>query len=203
MPQTGELLLLAALAAVLLRSQEDTSLIQQLQSRHPDAARALYDRFGRIAFSLIYRIVRDHGVAEELLQETFLRVWNRVQYFDPQRGALGAWVLTVARNQAIDYLRSAAGKTARTESALRPLEEPAVFAKADEAYLQADLVNRVKGALEKLNGNQRRVIELAYFEGMSQSEIATAMGEPLGTVKTWARTALRLLREELEQVAAS
>jgi len=151
---------------------------------------------------LIYRIVRDVGVAEDLVQETFLRVWNRAQGFDAERGALGPWLLAVARNRAIDYVRSAGGKMAKGALELEYAERPALFINFEADVLSQDQARRVRAALEKLNENQRHVIELAYFEGLSQSEMAERMGQPLGTVKTWVRTALKNLREDLGEKAA-
>src|SRR5579871_5310720 len=89
---------------------DDGDLAKRLQRREAGALGELYDRYGRLAYSLIYRVVRDAGIAEDLVQETFLRVWNRVEGFDGDRGALGGWLLAVARNRAIDYLRSSAGR---------------------------------------------------------------------------------------------
>jgi RNA polymerase sigma-70 factor, ECF subfamily len=167
-----------------------------LQRREPKALAQLYDSYGRLAYSLILRVVRDAGIAEDLLQETFLRVWNRVQGFDPRKGAIGPWVLAVARNRAIDYLRSASGQFRNTLE-LDVIDHPSLYVDMERGLLQSDKVRRVRAAMEKLSAAQRQVIELAYFEGLSQSEIAERMGQPLGTVKTWARTALRNLREEL------
>src|SRR5260370_21991794 len=90
--------------------EDDTSLVARMQRRDPDALAELYDRYGRVTFSLILRVVRDTGVAEDLVQETFLRVWNRVHGFDAQKGSIGPWLLAVARNRAIDYLPSAGGR---------------------------------------------------------------------------------------------
>src|SRR5271156_2784923 len=98
------------LLQVLLRYKDDGDLARRLKAREPQAMSDLYDRYGRIAYSLIYRVVRNGAAAEDLVQETFLRVWNRVQSFDQERGALGPWIMTVARNRAIDYLRSLDGK---------------------------------------------------------------------------------------------
>jgi RNA polymerase sigma-70 factor (ECF subfamily) len=89
-----------ALLQVALRIKDDGDLAKRLKDRDPRAMSELYDRYGRLAYSLIYRVVRNAGAAEDLVQETFLRVWNRVQSFDQTRGALGPWVLTVARNRA-------------------------------------------------------------------------------------------------------
>jgi len=161
----------------------------------------LYDRYGKLAFSLIYRVVRDIGVAEDLVQETFLRVWNRAQGFDAERGALGPWLLAVARNRAIDYVRSSSGKMSRGALELEAAEHPAVFVNFEAELLSQDSARRVRVALGRLNENQRHVIELAYFEGLSQSEMAERMGQPLGTVKTWVRTALKNLRDDLGEKA--
>ena len=175
----------------------DRDLAERLKRREPQAMADLYDRYGRLAYSLIYRIVRDTGIAEDLVQETFLRVWNRAQGFDSERGALGAWLLAVARNRAIDYIRSTGGRMSRSSFEIQETENPAVFADFEREVLNSDQVRRIRGALEKLNPNQRNVIELAYFEGLSQTEMADRMGQPLGTVKTWVRTALKSLREQL------
>ena len=179
----------------------DAELVRRLQKRDPQALGELYDRFGRLAYSLIYRIVRDVGTAEDLVQETFLRVWNRVQGFDGDRGALGGWLLAVARNRAIDYLRSAGGRL-RNALELEETEHPSLFMDAEREMLNSDRVRRLRTALEKLNPNQRNAIELAYFEGLSQTEMAERLGQPLGTVKTWVRTALQNLRDELAAVSA-
>jgi RNA polymerase sigma-70 factor (ECF subfamily) len=181
--------------------EEDHNLAKRLQQREPSALAELYDRYGRMAYSLIYRIVHDVGVAEDLVQETFLRVWNRSQGFDAERGALGAWLLAVARNRAIDYVRSAGGKMARAALELEHAEHPTLFGNFEADVLSQDRARSVRGALERLNENQRHVIELAYFEGLSQTEMAERMGQPLGTVKTWVRTALKNLRDDLAQKA--
>lgn len=186
---------------VFLRLAEDPSLVRRLKAHEPKAMNDLYDRYGRVAYSLIYRIVRNSSTAEDLVQETFLRVWNRVQSFDAERGALGAWVLTIARNRAIDYLRSVDGRMEASAIELDHLERPGLFAKLDTTALALDRVRRLKSAFEKLTPVQRQVIELAYYEGMSQTEMAERLKQPLGTVKTWTRSALKILRDELAEVA--
>ena len=186
---------------VFLRLAEDPSLVRRLKAHEPKAMNDLYDRYGRVAYSVIYRIVRNSSTAEDLVQETFLRIWNRVQSFDAERGALGAWVLTVARNRAIDYLRSVDGRMEASAIELDHLERPGLFAKLDATALAIDRVRRLKSAFEKLTPAQRQVIELAYYEGMSQTEMAERLKQPLGTVKTWTRSALKILRDELAEVA--
>src|SRR5579863_1438225 len=101
---------------------DDRDLASRLKRHEPEALAELYDRYGRLAYSLIYRVVHDVGVAEDLVQETFLRVWNRSQGFDVERGALGPWLLAVARNRAIDYLRSACGRMSRSSLELAETE---------------------------------------------------------------------------------
>jgi len=186
---------------VVLRFKDDSELARRLKERDPHAMSDLYDRYGRIAYALIFRIVRNGAAAEDLVQETFLRVWNRVQSFDPQKGALGPWVLTVARNRAIDYLRSVDGRLSAGALELDRVENPALFSEFSDTALSVDRSRRLKSAFEKLNENQRMVIELAYFEGLSQTEMAEQMKQPLGTVKTWVRSALKILRDELTEAA--
>jgi len=185
----------------LLRFKDDSELARRLQARDPQAMSDLYDRYGRLAYSVIYRMVRDAGTAEDLVQETFLRVWNRAGSFDPQRGALGPWVLTVARNRAIDYVRSMDGRMSAGALELDRMENPALFSGFDDNALSIDRARRLKGAFEKLTPNQRMVIDLAYYEGLSQSEMAERLKQPLGTVKTWVRSALKALRDELTEAA--
>jgi RNA polymerase sigma-70 factor, ECF subfamily len=183
-------LILAVLAA------DEGDLLARLQRRDPEALADLYDLYGGLVFRLILRIVRDRGVAEDLVQETFLRAWNRVSGFDAGRGALGPWLLATARNRAIDYLRY---RRLRIEASLNlnETEHPALFAGMQSNPADFDLVSHLKRAMEQLNPQQREAIELAYFEGLSQTEIAQRMAQPLGTVKTWMRRALQQMREAL------
>lgn len=185
----------------VLRFGDDANLVRRLKAREPKAMNDLYDRYGRLTYSLIFRIVRNPSTAEDLVQETFLRIWNRMQSFDAERGALGAWVLTVARNRAIDYLRSTDGRMQAGAMGLELLERPGLFAKLDSTALAIDRVRRLKGAFEKLTAAQRQVMELAYYEGMSQTEMAERLNQPLGTIKTWTRSALKILRDELAEAA--
>lgn len=186
---------------VTLRFKDDRELARRLKAGDPHAMSDLYDRYGRLTYSVIYRMVRNPGAAEDLVQETFLRVWNRVQSFDQERGSLGPWILTVARHRAIDYLRSIDGRMSAGSLEIDRLDHPALFTDFENNTLSIDRARCIRAAFEKLNPNQRMVIELAYFEGLSQTEMAERMKQPLGTVKTWVRSALRVLRDELSQVA--
>jgi RNA polymerase sigma-70 factor (ECF subfamily) len=191
-----------ALLQAVLRFKDDGDLARRLRARDGGAMRELYDRYGRLVYSLILRIVRNSAAAEDLVQETFLRVWNRMQAFDQERGALGPWVLTVARNRAIDYLRSTDGRMSAGALELDHLEHPGQFRDFEDRALSLDRARRLKDAFEKLTPNQKMVVELAYYEGLSQTEMAERMQQPLGTVKTWVRSALKVLREQLTEVAA-
>ena len=188
---------------VLLRFRDDSELVRRLKARDQHAMGDLYNRYGRLAYSLILRVVRNGALAEDLVQETFLRVWNRVQSFDEQRGALGPWILTVARNQAIDYLRSVDGRMSSSALELDRLENPVLFSDFEDSALSIDRARRLKSAFQKLSPQQREVIELAYFEGLTQTEMADRMKQPLGTVKTWVRSALKVLRDDLAEAASA
>ena len=190
-----------ALLQVALRFRDDADLARRLRERDAGAMRELYDHYGRLIYSLIQRMVRNSAAAEDLVQETFLRIWNRIPAFDQERGALGPWVLTVARNRAIDYLRSTDGRMSAGVLDLDRLEHPAQFADFDDRALSMDRARVLKEAFEKLTPNQKTVIELAYYEGLSQTEMAERMQQPLGTIKTWVRSALKVLREQLTEAA--
>jgi len=197
------MLFLLPLFAAAFEGKDETDLIRRLQSRDPQAVPELYDRYGRLTYSLILRIVRNAAAAEDLVQETFLRVWNRVHSFDAEKGALGAWVLAVARNRAIDYLRSVEGRTAQSPFDMEKMEQAAAFTDFEKGILNLDRVKLLREAFAKLSANQRMVLELAYYEGLSQTEMAERMKQPLGTVKTWVRSALKRLREELREAATA
>jgi RNA polymerase sigma-70 factor (ECF subfamily) len=192
-----------AILQATLRFKDDSDLARRLRARDPHVMPKLYDRYGRAAYSLIYRVVRDAGAAEDLVQETFLRVWNRAQSFDPERGALGPWILTVARNRAIDHLRSVEGRMAASALELDRVENPVLFSSFEDSALTIDRARRLKAAFTKLTPAQKEVIELAYYEGLSQTEMAVRLKQPLGTVKTWVRSALKVLREQLSEAAVA
>ena len=181
---------------------DERDLIARLRRRDPQALAELYDRYGKMAYSLVLRVVRDQAIAEDLVQETFLRVWNRVRSIDSEKGSIGPWLLAIARHRAIDYLRSSAGRE-RNAVELDETEHAPLYCAMEAGLLVSDQARRVKVAMGKLAPNYRTVMELAYFEGLSQSEMAAKMGQPLGTIKTWVRTALQSLRDELGVAVSS
>ena len=183
-------------------ADEEKTVIERLQRRDPSALADLYVRYGRLAYSLIVRIVRDVGIAEDLTQEIFLRVWTSVERFDAERGEFRPWLLTIARNRAIDYLRSSDGRRSSDSRSLEQTEDTRLFADLERSVAISGKTGSLRSALGKLSANQRMVIDMAYFEGYSQTEMAAKLGQPLGTVKTWVRSALSVLRGELREPGA-
>jgi len=170
--------------------QSDWSLLARVVQKDEAALAALYDRYSGLVYSEASRILRDKGAAEEILQDIFYQVWRTAEKFDPQRGSLPGWLVVVTRNRAISKLRR------RSTSSDDELKENAVACpfNLESAASQNQLLGRVRGAMESLPEGQREAIELAYFEGMTHSEIASKTGEALGTVKTRIRSALEVLR---------
>jgi RNA polymerase sigma-70 factor (ECF subfamily) len=180
----------------------DRALLQQVALGSGAAMREVYARCSARAFAVTLRLLPSRADAEEVLQESFLDVWRRARDFDPARGGLETWVTTIARTRAIDRLRSMGTATRVAEGASH--EPPPVSAAPpapDEASALGQNRKRVLAALKQLPAEQREVVELAYFEGLSQREIAERTGDPLGTVKTRARLALEKLGDLLRELA--
>jgi RNA polymerase sigma-70 factor, ECF subfamily len=178
--------------------KDDAELIEAIKQRDPAGLAAAYDRYASVAFSLFLRITRDRSVSEDLLQELFIRLWNRGREFDPRKGVFGVWISAIARNMAIDYIRSA---QARFNTQLRPIDSidpTALLRNSSNTESLLDARRSTSTAFSNLTANEKRVLELAYFEGCSQSEIAERLQEPLGTVKSWVRSGLGRLRSVLK-----
>lgn len=173
---------------------EDRDLIDRLQRRDSQAMVDLYSRYGKLVYSIILRTVRSEPTAEDLTQETFLRVWNRIHTFSNERGNLQGWLVTVARNRAFDYLRSSQASVSLATSNLDELERAGHFYTELDQSDRLAKQNAVAQALNLLPDDQREVIQLTHYEGMTQTEIAQKLGKPLGTVKGLVRGALKKLR---------
>jgi RNA polymerase sigma factor (sigma-70 family) len=171
----------------------DESLLARVAWGDDDALGSLYDRFGRVAYGLALRILRDERLAEDAVQEAFLAVWRQAASFRPERANARAWVLTFVHRRAVDLVRREERR--RTEP-LEPEAEPATGSTAEAAELRRRR-EAVQHALAQLPEEQRRPIELAYYGGLSQSELAERLGEPLGTIKSRMFTGLKRLRELL------
>jgi RNA polymerase sigma-70 factor (ECF subfamily) len=174
----------------------EAQLVDRLHARDAQALAEIFDRYGRLVFTVILRVVHDGSTAEDLVQETFLRVWNRIRAFDATKGSITPWLLAIAHNCAIDYLRSSGGRH-RNVVGYDETDHPALRTDMEREILGSDRARHIQAALKRLSPNQRQAIELSYFGGLSQLEVAARMGHPLGTVKTWVRVALKNLRDDL------
>ncbi len=160
----------------------DFSLVSAIRSGDESAMAMLYDRYSSLVYSVALRVLGDTGAAEDILQEVFMGL------FDSSRGNLGAWLAVISRNRAIDGLRRRKPETDIADIVLSV--EPDMAAEAERSVAMV----KVRGALEAMPASQRAALEMAYFEGLSHSEIAVKTGEPLGTIKTRIRSGLLALR---------
>ena len=179
--------------------ERDRRCLVRVAARDASALAELYDRYSDLLYSLAARIVGAGADAEEVLQDTWMQAWRNAATYDPTRGAVGAWLVTIARSRALDRVRSmGARRRAETAAAVEAASEPPPSA-PDPATGHARRMLRkdVAAAVTALAPQQRQVLELAYFEGLSQTEIADRLETPLGTVKSWTRQALMRLRERV------
>ena len=177
--------------------EQDLLCLQRLKTGDAGALEELYDRYSSLLYPVALRILRSAPEAEDVLQEAWLQVWRSASTYDQRRGSIGAWLLMMTRSRALDRYRSLSSRK-RAETTVEvdppsPAEDPSAPPE------RRQLANRVRQALESLDPQHRKVLESAYFEGLSQSEIAERMKTPLGTVKSWTRQALTRLREILPQ----
>src|SRR5262245_16803510 len=176
----------------------DLELLRQMRLGDESALEALYTRYGGLIFTLALRIVGDPELAREVLQDTFLRCWDGRDAFDPERGRVPWWLMGIARNRAIDLLRSRPHQ-ARLREQHRMRSPVRTSVPPDPSPADAVALRRVRSdALEDLPGVQREAIELAYYGGFTQTEIAQQLGQPLGTIKSRTREAMERLRALLE-----
>jgi RNA polymerase sigma-70 factor (ECF subfamily) len=172
----------------------DEALLQSVAGSDRAAFEVLYHRYVRSVFGLALRKLGDRAQAEEVVQEAFTAVWRSAGSYRPERGSAGGWLYTVARNATVDRLR----REGRADTVAELPELTSSESGPEELAEQSDTAWRIHRALEELNDNEREVIELAYWSGLSQSEVASFLNQPLGTVKTRTRSALARLAEVLE-----
>jgi RNA polymerase sigma-70 factor (ECF subfamily) len=178
------------------RAQEnDVELLAAIVARDEAALAQLYDRYRVILFGLLMRILNNREEAEDVLQELFMQVWRRATDFDENRGKPFTWLVTMARSRGIDRLRSLAARDRAAVAGARDESESVSDAAADA--FRSEQRGLVTNALAQLPDEQKRPLMLAYFDGLTQSEIATQLGAPLGTVKTRMRSGMMKLRELL------
>ena len=176
----------------------DAMLVHQLLQRDVDAFEQLYDRHSRIVYALVLRIVQQASTAEEVVQDVFLQLWRNASRYDTRRGPFIPWLMAVARNRALDHLRLKSERQRRREDQTEELPPVIDFPQFEKALDEKRRAERVRAVMGALNPQQKKVIELAYFEGLSHTEIAETLKEPLGTVKSWIRNGLLRLKEGLQ-----
>lgn len=191
----------AAKPAVL----DDEILLNKIANGQSAALGVLYDRYGRLVFSLAFHIVNDSGLAEEITQEVFLQVWNKAASYQAELGKVSTWLTSVARHRAIDSLRRRSVRPEGNSTDLDDSDEPNGPHWIDplNVEMQTELTlqnHTVRQAVAQLPKEQQRALALAYFQGLSHQEIAEITGEPLGTIKTRIRLAMQKLRQALESV---
>jgi len=175
--------------------------MERLVQQDSTALRALYERYAQRIYSLVLRIARQAATAEEIVQDVFLQLWRNAHLYHASRGPLEPWLFTMARNRSLDQLRL---KRERQRLREDPLEmHSSAFVSSNPEYQvdQNRQAEKVRKLIHALPHQQQRAIELAFFEGLTHSEIAQALEEPLGTVKSWIRNGLMRLREDLEEAS--
>jgi RNA polymerase sigma-70 factor, ECF subfamily len=175
----------------------DAMLVQQLLQRDVDAFEQLYDRHSRIVYALVLRIVQQGPTAEEVVQDVFLQLWRKAARYDTRRGPFVPWLMALARNRALDHLRLKSERQRRREDQTEELPPVIDVPQFEQALDEKRRAERVRALMGSLNPQQKKAIELAYFQGLSHMEIAETLKEPLGTVKSWIRNGLLRLKEGL------
>lgn len=171
---------------------EDAGALDRVRRRDPSAMTEIFDRYARMAYAIALRVVKDAPRAEDIVQDVFFHLWENPGAFAADRGSLGAWIAVVARNRAIDMLRRQ-----RPSDPVEDVALPAVGNLATEVERHR-MMERVREILNALPREQRQSVELAFFDGLTHSEIAARTGEPLGTVKTRIRAALTSVRRAFQ-----
>jgi RNA polymerase sigma-70 factor (ECF subfamily) len=174
-----------------VETMDDAALLEAVAEGNQDAMAAVFDRYSRIVFCIALRVLREPSLAEDVMQEVLLQVWKRPQSFVAQRGNLAAWLSVVTRNRAIDVLRK---RSPLDPLGDLPLPDPRDIAVESE---QGWMLDKVRTAMDALPAEQQGPLELAYFEGLSHTEIAERTGSPLGTVKTRIRAGLMTIRKAM------
>jgi len=173
----------------------DEALVLLAARSEESALAELYDRYGRTAYGLALRVLRDQALAEDAVQDAFLGVWRTASKFVPERGRASTWILTLVHRRAVDAVRR---EQRRRSESLDHATEPSVEGVEEDAWLRLQR-ERVQSALRRLPDAQRETLELAYYGGFSQSELAERLGQPLGTIKSRMFSGLSRMRELLEE----
>lgn len=195
--------ILTTIGKILTKDEErDRELMARIKTRDTSALSELYDNYNRLLFGLILSILKKREEAEDLLQEVFTKIWQNAEKFDLERGTVYTWVVTLTRNRSIDRLRSKVYKEQKKQSTSLDDEDvfyPLYSEESDplENTILKERAKKVHQALDQISEKQKKVLQVAYFSGMSQSEISEEFDIPLGTVKTRMRDGMIKLRELL------
>ncbi len=176
----------------------DAMLVHRLLQKDVSAFEQLYDRHSRIVYGLLLRILQQAGTAEEVAQDVFLQLWRNAAQYDESRGPFVPWLLTLARNRALDTLRLKSERQRRREDQTEEMPPVVAVPQYEKELDEKRRAEKVRALMGSLNPQQKKAIELAYFQGLSHTEIAAALKEPLGTVKSWIRNGLLRLKEGLQ-----
>ena len=172
-----------------LSMKDDASLLVLVQKGDENAMASLFDRYSKIVYSVALRVLRDPSSAEDVLQEIFMQIWRNPNSFIATRGSLGGWLAVVSRNRSIDALRRK-----RPAEQVDDMNLASTYNLADEAE-RNNMMEKARSIIHRLPVEQRKTLEMAFFDGLTHSEIAEMTGDPLGTVKTRIRSALSTLRK--------
>lgn len=193
--------ILAAIGKAASDNSEELELIERIKSKDAGALSDLYDKYNRLLYGMILSIVKSRTEAEDVLQEVFINIWQKADSFKERRGNVFSWIVTLTRNRAIDRIRSKGYKTQQKASA--NVDDPAITLEGNhfdplETTIYSDRAKIVKRALGEIPDKQSKVLQIAYYKGLTQSEISDQLDIPLGTVKTRMRQGMLKLKDILE-----
>jgi RNA polymerase sigma-70 factor, ECF subfamily len=180
----------------------DSAMVERMMAGDESALSALYDRYSGMLFAMLVRILRDPQAAEEILQDLFLQLWRGAARFDATRGSLPAWLMVIGRNRALSRLRTREHREIPEDIEAFPANAVPSSVNLEDDAERSLLMEKLRTAMATLPAEQREAVELAYFEGMTQTEIAARTGSPLGTVKSRVRTAMQSLKQVFDERTA-
>ena len=180
----------------------DSALVERMVAGDEGALAALYDRYSGMLFAMLVRTLRDPQAAEEILQDLFLQLWRGAARFDAHRGSLPAWLMVIGRNRALSRLRTREHREIPEDIEAFPANAVPSSVNLEDDAERSLLMEKLRTAMAALPTEQREAVELAYFEGMTQTEIAARTGSPLGTVKSRVRSAMQSLKQAFDERTA-
>jgi RNA polymerase sigma-70 factor (ECF subfamily) len=180
----------------------DSALVERMMAGDEGALAALYDRYSGMLFAMLVRTLRDPQAAEEILQDLFLQLWRGAARFDATRGSLPAWLMVIGRNRALSRLRTREHREIPEDIEAFPANAVPSSVNLEDDAERSLLMEKLRTAMATLPAEQREAVELAYFEGMTQTEIAARTGSPLGTVKSRVRSAMQSLKQAFDERTA-